>query len=63
MKKTKKILATNYRVKNLYGDMMAIADNEVEIPFAGKEIEVKILNLFWTRYYHYEVEPKYSFEK
>lgn len=55
MKKLLKLLATDYRKLNLYGDWMALEKGVMEAQFRGKRIDVKILGLFWVTYSYYTI--------
>lgn len=54
-----KYLITDYKVINLYGDMLLYDKNTTIMPFIGKRLMVKILGLWWVKRKEYKVKPNY----
>lgn len=55
MKKLLKLLITDFKKINLYGDGCAINETTIEYPFRGRAIKVKILGMFWITYKYYTI--------
>lgn len=47
-----KLLVTDFKKINLYGDCHAISDTEIMYPFRGRAIKVKILGCWFTYSYY-----------
>lgn len=50
-----KLLITDYKKVNIYGDIHLTEDGYYQ-PFRGKKIIVKILGLFWITYKYYIIK-------
>jgi len=49
----KKLLITDFKKINLYGDLELLSETHTRRAFIGKVIKVKILGLFWVDYNWY----------